>query len=297
MLLDDIVSALANDGPLVNTMLKTKILLADLHQPELIQWVNRELNGYAEDDQLPEYRVVTGYVRGNIRSMVGQANGHPLPLGHLPQKQRDNLEKIPIRESLTAVADLSKGDSPRKPIALENNGLLGESLADGWHVDLAWIDVNSAQLKNIETQVRSRLLDFLLALRARSGRNATEQHLKDSTSGLDIRGIFQGAVFGDNAVITVGAHNQVTATNIKNDAELFNELRKLGLGDEDVQALEKAFEADRTAGGLPSMTGHTGRWWENLLDKAKSGLVHVSTLTVAHTIAGLLVKYIELHGG
>jgi hypothetical protein len=297
MLLDDIIADLAGDKPLVTTMLKTKILLADLDQPDLIQWVNRELNGYAADDQLPEYRTVTGFVRGNIRSMVGHAQGHPLPLGHLSKEERDNLQKILVTESLTAIAELAQGDGPRRPIPLEANGKLSEVLTDGWHVELAWIDVNVAQLKNIETQVRSRLLDFLLVLRANSGKNATEQHLKASTSGLDIPGIFQGAVFGDNAVITVGANNQITATNVKNDTDLFAELQKLGVSSDDVQALDEAFKADRSAGGRPSMSGHTGGWWEKLLDKARSGVGHISTLTVAHTIAGLLVKYIEQHGG
>ena len=58
-----IIKELANSSIDTATALKRlKILLLNLNKPELNNWVNSELNGYKNADDVPEYRRFRGKV-------------------------------------------------------------------------------------------------------------------------------------------------------------------------------------------------------------------------------------------
>jgi hypothetical protein len=46
--------------PVVNLLLKTKALATKLDLPDLLNWANHELSGYAQTDEIPAYRMVHG---------------------------------------------------------------------------------------------------------------------------------------------------------------------------------------------------------------------------------------------
>jgi hypothetical protein len=46
--------------PVANLLLKTKTLATKLDLPEVLEWANRELSGYAQTDDIPPYRIVQG---------------------------------------------------------------------------------------------------------------------------------------------------------------------------------------------------------------------------------------------
>jgi hypothetical protein len=52
--------ALDRSVPVDDLLLKAKVVAEKLDIPELREWVNRELNGYGQNDQFPEYRKVQG---------------------------------------------------------------------------------------------------------------------------------------------------------------------------------------------------------------------------------------------
>lgn len=83
-LIDEIIELLSTEtGSLTDALLKTKVLLHSLGQTELIAWVNGELNGYHDGQDIPDYRKVPAQVLVNLASITFRANSHPLPIGHL----------------------------------------------------------------------------------------------------------------------------------------------------------------------------------------------------------------------
>ena len=67
-----IIKELANSSIDTATALKRlKILLLNLNKPELNNWVNSELNGYKNADDVPEYRRFRGKVTANF--IIGNA--------------------------------------------------------------------------------------------------------------------------------------------------------------------------------------------------------------------------------
>ena len=164
-LVGEIVKLLSDEeSSLVQALLKTKVLLHRIGHKELTEWVNCELNGYADEYSIPVYRIVPSQVLVNAASMTHQFNSHPVPIGHLDPDLQKSYEEQKMGESVAVLQDFVEGKSNssslRRPIPMEANGLLGEGLAQGVHIQQAWCEVSLHTVTRILIEVRSRLLDF-----------------------------------------------------------------------------------------------------------------------------------------
>lgn len=62
--MNNLIKDIVDNNILVSNLLrKVKVLLAKLNQPEFLEWVNKELNGYGEKDKYPDYRKLSGEVK------------------------------------------------------------------------------------------------------------------------------------------------------------------------------------------------------------------------------------------
>lgn len=255
-LLNEIVSILSDEnGSLNQALLKTKVLLHKLDQQELTSWVNDELNGYGEDKEVPQYRVVSAQVFGNLTNGGWRHSNTLLPIRHLSDRVREYLEKEKLRHALSVLerfANKQEGKLVHK-IPPEYNDSLGKSLGNGYWVENAWGQIESSQVVQVLTEIRSRLLDFILELQGKLGDNVTDANLKKEAAKIDTPAMFAQSIFGgnptfgDNTTFVLGHGNsqQVTSTRIQGDFNaLANELTKAGVGKEDVIALQAAIDAD-----------------------------------------------------
>ncbi|MEX2516662.1 MAG: response regulator receiver protein [Gammaproteobacteria bacterium] len=247
-LIDQIIELLSTEkGSLTDALLKTKVLLHSLGQTELIAWVNSELNGYHDDQDIPDYRKVPAQVLANLASMTFQANSHPLPIGHLSDKQRENLESSNLTQSLAVLEKFSENPdgSLSSPIPLEYNGLLGKHLANGVSIQRAWSQVEVSSIIQILTEVRSRLLDFVLNLKDQLPEDSSPQ----DRQAIDTKALFNNAILGDNATIIIGDKNKADIVNFYlkgNLAALEHELKKFNVADNDISSLKQAIQDDES---------------------------------------------------
>lgn len=252
-LLSEIVALLsAEKGSLTEALLKTKVLLHKIGHKELVEWVNSELNGYPDREFVPEYRKLPAQVLVNASNGAWQFNSHPIPLGHLSSEQREKLETSHLYQSLAVLEQFASNPDGQiaTPIPMECNYLLGKSLANGIQIQRAWCQISAADVIQILVQVRSRLLDFVLGLQDQLGTNASDEDVVSKRESIDASSLFNNAIFGDNATIVVGNHNQQNISNsiICGDfASLASELRRGGVSDVDVLALERALGEDKGA--------------------------------------------------
>lgn len=110
---------------------------------------------------------------------------------------------------------------------MELNGLLGQKLQAGVHIERAWAETPLADVRNILTQVRSRLLDFLLELRDSVGDADKPDEVRQRASEVDTSGMFNNAIFGPNTTIVVGNNSNIEATQINSTADMVAEVRNL----------------------------------------------------------------------
>jgi hypothetical protein len=245
-LLDEIIELLSTEkGSLTDALLKTKVLLHSLGQTELIAWVNSELNGYREEQEIPEYRKVPAQVLANLSSISFQADSHPLPIGHLTKEQREGLETENMPQSLAVLEKFSENPDGAltSPIPLEYNGLLGKTLARGVSIQRAWSQIQISSVVQILTEVRSRLLDFVLNLRDK----LPDEPSAEEKKSIDTKSLFNNAILGDNATIIIGDKNKADVVNLHlkgNFDALVHELKKYNVSDDDISNLEKAINTD-----------------------------------------------------
>ena len=233
-MLADIINILADESSsLSSALLKTKVILYKIGSKELVDWVNYELNGYPSVDDLPEYRVIPCQVVGNVSNIRWQAKSHPIPIGHLTEQEQDTLTRNRATQSIAVLEDILKRakNTVSRPIPMEANSLLDLGLGNGFRVQNAWAETSVHDLRGIITQVRSRLLDFMLELRDNVGEIDPEG--ETDTKSFDVRGAFQHSIFGANttfganATILVGHHSAIGEARITDVRELAAGVQKL----------------------------------------------------------------------
>jgi len=297
MLINRIIDLLSDEGSsLSEALLKTKVLLHQIGKKELAEWVNQELNGYTDRETVPDYRKLPAQVLANASNAAWRVSSHPIPTMHLPEEMRTNFETAYFQNSLAVLEEFAKEESGHiaGPIPMECNGLLSQGLGNNFKVERAWCQTSTHDVKGILTQVRSRLLDFILELRDQMGDISDDDDLKKKAASVDAAGLFNNAIFGSNTTIVVGHHNsQLVHNNSENDlAGLLQNLRSAGIPADEIDQLRHAVEADQTSIGKPSFDGQTGSWFTRLLGKAAKGGLGVGVDVVSGTVAKLLTGYI-----
>ncbi len=205
-LISEIIEILSSDKPnLTNALIKTKVLLHRLGQKGLIGWVNSELNGYKDDDDLPPYRILPCTVLANASNIAWRVSSHPIPIVHIDKKLRARLEQTKFYQSIGVLEDLanSKGDIITR-IPMEWNSLLSEGLGNNFRISSAWCEVGKTSLIQTLVEVRSRLLDFMLQLSDEFVGEMTDEEAKNKSQSVDPASMFHNAMFGDNTTIVVG---------------------------------------------------------------------------------------------
>ncbi|CAA0102811.1 Uncharacterised protein [Zhongshania aliphaticivorans] len=276
-LADEIIEILSStDGVLTEALIKTKVLLHKIGHKELVAWVNKELNGYEGEDQLPDYRIVHAQVLVSATNGAYDVNSHPVPMGHIDKKYRDSWERRRTTHSLAVIENIlnsSTGDTLQVQIPMEANGMLGKGLANGYMVQRAWSEIPVAGMANILMQVRSRLLDFILELSSEFSEANSDEEVKKVAANFDASNLFNNAIFGDNATIVLGSENNANISNVllKNDFEGLSEtLKTHGVSDGDVASLKEAINSDSSQ--VVSSKNEFGpavrSWMQSMMSKA-----------------------------
>lgn len=277
-LVRDIVGILSDTRPnLENALIKTKVLLHRLGEKGYADWINKELNGYSNDDQVPAYRVIPSSVKITATDgFTRRWKDMPAALSHLDDDMRRSLERNELRQSISSLESLahSEGDTLSKSIPPEAWGLLGKQLSSGVVVEFAHCEISKAQLQGALTQIRSRLLDFVLELDSKLPNNASDEEVRQVSKKLHVGNLLNNAMFGPNTTIVIGDNNkQILNFSIvqKGDfASLTTFLKERGVADVDIGGLKTALDEDS------SRVDHQNRqygpgvktWLKTMLGKA-----------------------------
>ena len=304
-LLNEIVDALINEGgSLTEALLKTKVLLHRIGQPELVSWVDSELKGYSLGDSVPEYRQLRGSVVGTITNGYYVYSNHQIPLRQLTEEQRDKLEHTVERHSIGVIEKMlvgvEKGNTYSIPIEPEICAALSAVLQDGYFIQHASTYFQPSQFRQVLIEVRSRLLSFVLKLQDELGESVSDNEVKTAAAKIDVPSMFAGAVIGDNAVFQImgeNNHQRVSNRNVKGNRQaLADELRKHGVSDDDIQTLEAAVVADP----VPTTENQYGPgvrgWMSRMLGKAVDGSWNIGISVAGTVLASALQRYYGLPG-
>jgi len=166
------VAATDSEVKLPDLLRKCKVLAARLRHQEFAEWVGRELNGYPDAAGLPEYRRVhvesLGKFVGPLNSGIDNAR---IPTSALPENLKHHANEARFFDSVSSLGCLADDEGTTTLCAKWSADVVAyvakkhPMYRDMVLID-AWQVISSATVAGILDTVRTRILDFVLALEA-----------------------------------------------------------------------------------------------------------------------------------
>ena len=206
---------------------RTKILLQELNNDSIMTWINSEIEGYSSEIEVPQYRKITGtlrgsYFKGSMANHITYTNVS-LPLGQMPEDLREMMLITDVTDGIEALRQMVTDC-----MQSEHKGLVKSLPADIYPsiahynndpymiITSANVDLNMPQIMNIFPKVENILLDILYYLEKQFG-NLDEFDLDtNSKSEKELNEIIshiQVIIYNDSRV-TVGDNNRIKSSSI-----------------------------------------------------------------------------------
>ncbi|MCD1597484.1 hypothetical protein [Rheinheimera aquimaris] len=297
-LIEEIIDLLSSsEKNLTTALMKTKVLLHRLGEKELLEWVDGELRGYPRVDNLPDYRILRVTVRGDASNIAYRYTGQILPTMHLDKKLKKKLETTYLTNSIAVIEEYAQDDQNLQiTIAPEFYKYLSQGLGNDFQIERAWGQHSAGAMTQILTEVKSRLLDFVLELSEKFPEELQASEMKEHSKEVGVSELFNNAIFGDNATIIVGDSNKQKITNsvVKNDFEsLQKSLLKNGVSEAEITELRAAINAD--AGSEELAKGNFGSkvsaWIGNMVSKAATTAWDINIGAAGSLLATAIGKF------
>lgn len=304
-LISDIINELVDTEKTIGSpLLKTKVLAHRVGSYELLEWVNKELEGYHDDDELPKYRQGLGSIIGTFTNGNRQYTNQPLPIGKLDSSTLNNLEIFKFQQGITSLESLvdsrKYADSDRIYTSLhpEVIYLINEYIRDLGNPYFQLVNAKSVISINVAVNVisviRTKLLDFMLKIDDDFGSLTEIEELKDKVKEIDK--IMQHTIItasGDGNIINTGESSKISATIKikKGDKEaLSSHLKGIGLESEDVDELLTIVE-NESLDDSGNFGEKTNEWIIRMLAKSLDGSWGVGVNAAGTLLADSIKAY------
>ena len=292
-LIDEIIEILSSENcNLENALIKTKILLHKMGEKQLLTWVNQELNGYDDIRILPNYRKINCIVVGSFNNYkIGYTN-RPIPIMHLKDNEIDFVTNIEFSDSISMIEELSSGDDIIYfALGLEFAPLLTKSIDSSLQITNLKKQVAKAQILGVLTQIRSRLLEFILDISEKIPDDISDKDIKSISKGIDIKEILNNAIFDGNITINIGDNNKNKSIQTNNDFEyLLEKLKNYKLNSEDLEELKESIEEDKTTinHDKKEFGKNVKNWLQNISTKTRDKMAIDGIVEGLHDFYGWL---------
>ena len=286
--------------PLADILRKAQILASRLRIREFKRWVDAELKGYGDDDDLPVYRKLHCDCVGTYSAPFGMVrNNIPIPVTVLPDNLRELATSIKMLHGVKEIemlADTPEVDSlqstwPPEYVAIARKHVRTEP---PWRLALVYRCIPAYRMAGIVDQVRNRLLDFLLKLEQLDTEMLNMDSLTQNLPSERIRNIFNTTVIhGGGNIVATGTDVSQTATQnvITGDTgSLVNHLRHIGIDGDSIKDLETAIEQDGER--APKQLGENVKAWVGRMTvEAMEGIWKVALRTAPRLLQEALFRY------
>ena len=196
-----------------------KVLLAEFDKPEMLKWVNAELQGYDDTDVLPEYRVIVGNLVGNFLNYYTKCTHISIPLkSDAPKELVEMCSQVRLYDSLSALRALTETD---REFGRQINASLLPYVQQFSAISMtallnATVEFSQTQVKNVFSRVENAVLDVLLLLEKEFGNLDDLDIDLTSKSNDEIQNITSNIMillYNDNSIV-IGDNNRMKDTSI-----------------------------------------------------------------------------------
>lgn len=269
--LDELIEQLERpNANMEDILIKAQVVASKLDDEEFSAWVQAELEGYEDDEDVPSYRKGNGTVMGTVSNGFRALNNQPIALFHLGDDAAKLLTQISVRHGVGVVAShaVHADENARLgfPIPPEVCADLSRGYANGYQVVTATLYPGVGLHRQILTQIRTRLLRLALASAKRVASNGEEAPGQAVIEPNALHHLLAGASISQSTV-NIHTGNSGTISSVQHinagDREaLMRELGRHGVDNKAAADLDAAIAADDASGAAePGQFGQRVRGW------------------------------------
>ncbi|HNX00768.1 MAG TPA: hypothetical protein PLE74_05390 [Candidatus Cloacimonadota bacterium] len=200
-ILDEIKTSITQGSVSISDILRKTLELAYiLNNDELKNWVNKELDGYDENDGIPDYRKINCESIGNFNGPFGSGlKNYPIPSMCLPPNLREQANKMVFVDGIKTIESMVQNSKenvitfiwPANIIALCQDARIYENMS---LVSASRI-VGKGSLQQIIDQIKTRLLRFILELSSKNPSAETDDQIKKIKKS-EIEEVYESCISG-----------------------------------------------------------------------------------------------------
>jgi hypothetical protein len=266
-LLDEIIEGAVSDTyPIGSVLRKCLVLEQQAKNDKFRAWLNNELDGYANEEDLPEYRQVNTISRGFLLGGGGaQIKDQPLSLHVLEERDRELVIKVRLGQPVASYETRpDKSSDASLPWPPELTAKYQSKFYRGFALNRAWQEIPGSCLVGLVETVRNRVLRFALDIKdqLKDDQETLASLPAEKVEKAVINNIYGGNVFiaANAEQINQAAHTTIVAGDVK---ALAGAMKILGISDEGVYQLLEDLKADKKDGET-SIGQKTKGWLTNI---------------------------------
>jgi hypothetical protein len=287
---------------LPDVLRRCKLLGARLGNDEFKRWVDRELNGYSKDDELPNYRILNVDSLGHFIGVGGsQFKNAPIPPMAIPKKYHDMVCVHRMAEPISSLSELLRGgdgENFQVPWPADLIALVGREIYQYNSCLAAWKVIPRGAIAGMVDTVRTRILSFAIEIEANAP-NAGEA--APNTLPLpqkEVSNVFNTYIMGGVGNLAAGGRDFAQASQVTVQEGDFSSLRdllcKLDVPAEEISTLENSIKDDAKDAGPGKLGPKTSSWVGRMVQKAAEGTLKIGTSAAASVIGKAIAKYLGL---
>lgn len=146
------------DIPVSNLLREAKIIATEYEMYDFVLWIDKELNGYKEEDT-PSYRIMKGIIKG-----LNPYNGW-IPISFQDNNIQESVSKMGTRQPIGQLEELlknSKDNILRMKYSSDKEKIIREAI--GYQTEIA-LFIDSSQVYSILEYDRNYLLEKILSIK------------------------------------------------------------------------------------------------------------------------------------
>lgn len=196
-----------------------KLLLQDIGNKEIINWINKEINGYGLDDELPSYRILSCNVEGIVRAGALVVSKMNIPI---KEEFKEFLLKFEVRQGLEKIIQYSIAEKEEESHSLNADMPLdyinsAASLVEEGEVTHAKRVLGVYAFTNILNSLKPIILDIFIELEKNFG-NLDEYYI-DMSNKEKNKEVTQTIINIIDNSIKIGDNNIIEKSNIGENNE------------------------------------------------------------------------------
>ena len=209
-----IIIKLINDEiTVIQAMSILKLLLQDCKNEKVLSWIDKEINGYGKNDQLPNYRILNCSIEGNIKSGLLILSHVNIPIKEEYKKYVLNFE---VRFGLNSIYQYSIAEesSEKHNLSLDMPlDYINSAVAMNVEVTHARRELGLYAFTNILNDLKPILLNIFIELENKYGNlDGYYIDMNDKKKKQEINQYIIN-ILADNS-IKIGDNNRINNSNI-----------------------------------------------------------------------------------